>query len=136
MMEQPESHSFPRYVILEHDYPELHWDFMLECGGVLRTWKLLSLPETCQKSLAEPLPDHRLMYLDYEGPVSKGRGFVKRWDWGSWKQTQSDSSSGNELIQIQGLLTGKKLQGEFIISQQSVNQLSIFEWFSEAESSK
>ena len=27
----------PRFVILEHDYPELHWDFMLEAGAVLKT---------------------------------------------------------------------------------------------------
>ena len=26
----------PRYVILEHDHPVLHWDLMLEAGGVLQ----------------------------------------------------------------------------------------------------
>ena len=28
---------------------------------------------------AEPNADHRLFYLDYEGPVSGGRGTVSRW---------------------------------------------------------
>ena len=34
----------PRFVILEHDYPELHWDLMLETAGALRTWRLLRPP--------------------------------------------------------------------------------------------
>jgi hypothetical protein len=29
-----------------------------------------------------PLPDHRTIYLDYEGPISGGRGEVSRWDAG------------------------------------------------------
>ena len=26
----------PRYVVLEHDFPTLHWDLMLEFGSVLQ----------------------------------------------------------------------------------------------------
>jgi hypothetical protein len=29
----------PRYVILEHDWPERHWDFMLEAGDGPRSWR-------------------------------------------------------------------------------------------------
>src|SRR5437879_2020084 len=29
-----------RFVILEHDHPQLHWDLMLEAGPALRTWRL------------------------------------------------------------------------------------------------
>ena len=29
----------PRFVILEHDYPQRHWDLMLEGDGVLATRK-------------------------------------------------------------------------------------------------
>jgi hypothetical protein len=34
--------------------------------------------------VAEPTADHRLLYLDYEGPVSGGRGTVTRVDAGSF----------------------------------------------------
>jgi len=32
-------------------------------------------------------PDHRAMYLDYEGPISGNRGTVRRVDAGSWDPT-------------------------------------------------
>lgn len=74
----------PRYVILTHDHPFLHWDFMLEAGGVLRTWRLLDEPAAGRTGRAEALADHRVAYLDYEGPVSGGRGSVARWDHGTY----------------------------------------------------
>lgn len=67
-----------RYVILSHDHPTPHFDFMLEKEGVLETWRLNLLPGT-SPLLAEKIHDHRLEYLDYEGPVSNDRGFVKEW---------------------------------------------------------
>lgn len=72
----------PRFVILEHDWPERHWDLMLEAGDVLRTWRLASPPEPGQSVSATAIGDHRPHYLDYEGPVSGNRGTVKRWDAG------------------------------------------------------
>ena len=39
------------------------------------------------------LADHRLAYLDYEGPISGGRGTVARWDCGTYvlrKQTDEE----------------------------------------------
>ncbi len=74
----------PRYVILEHDHLVLHWDFMLEAGELLRTWRLAAQPDPDRTILAEPLGDHRRLYLDYEGPVSGGRGCVTRWDAGTF----------------------------------------------------
>lgn len=74
----------PRYVILTHDHPFLHWDFMLEGDGVLRTWRLLEEPVAGRTVRAEALPDHRDAYLDYEGPVSGGRGSVVQWDHGTY----------------------------------------------------
>lgn len=71
-------------MILEHDHPFLHWDLMLEFAGVLRTWRLLQPPLANTTIIAEPLGDHRLAYLDYEGPVSAGRGRVTRWDYGDY----------------------------------------------------
>lgn len=86
-----------RFVVLRHTLPadsgrSSHWDLMLEDGEVLRTWELGSLlflesaASTGSETLApeappqtpRPLPDHRLAYLDYEGPVSENRGTVMR----------------------------------------------------------
>lgn len=90
----------PRFVILEHDYPELHWDFMLEAGDTLRTWKLTAPPESGQTIKALASFNHRIIYLDYEGPISDNRGAVIRWDKGSfnWKQ----DSEGHVRIDIRG----------------------------------
>ena len=74
----------PRFVILEHDWPEQHWDFMLEAGVVLRTWRLSAPPERGRAVAATATFDHRLHYLDYEGPLSGNRGRVVRWDAGTF----------------------------------------------------
>ncbi len=74
----------PRYVILEHDWPQLHWDLLLECGPVLQAWRLLREPSPDAAVPAERNVDHRLVYLDYEGPVSGGRGTVRQWDAGEY----------------------------------------------------
>src|SRR5262249_39342277 len=76
----------PRFVILEHDHPSLHWDLMLEVGDVLWTCRLSRPPETASEAIAaQRISDHRRTYLDYEGPVSGGRGVVKRWDAGTYE---------------------------------------------------
>jgi len=75
----------PRFVILEHDWPTLHWDFLLEAGASLRSWRLRSVPVVGTVIVADAMPDHRSIYLDYEGPVSGGRGSVKRWDGGTFE---------------------------------------------------
>ena len=46
------------------------------------TWRLLSEPAPDRCIPAERIADHRLLYLDYEGPVSGNRGTVTRWDAG------------------------------------------------------
>jgi len=80
-----------RFVILEHDHPFLHWDLLLEEECSARTWRLLRKPCLGEPIAAEPLPDHRLMYLDYEGVVSGHRGSVKRFLAGTY-QPMSDQT--------------------------------------------
>lgn len=101
----------PRFVILTHDHPELHWDLMLEAGPALRTWRLAEPPETGKTIAATALGDHRLAYLDYEGPVSGGRGRVARWDAGEYRvQTWTDD-------QIRIEVEGGKTRGIFQLSR-------------------
>lgn len=80
----------PRFVILEHDWPTRHWDLLLEAGDVLRAWRLSADPEPGRDVPAEPNADHRLAYLDYEGPVSGGRGTVVRWAAGTFEWVEDE----------------------------------------------
>jgi hypothetical protein len=74
----------PRFAILAHDWPTPHWDLLLEVGPVLRAWRLLAEPTVGTTVPAQPNYDHRLLYLDYEGPLSGDRGRVTRWDAGTY----------------------------------------------------
>lgn len=96
------SHKMPRFVILHHDHPFVHWDFLLENGKNCRTWRLLSEPTAeltaCE---AEALPEHRLFYLDYEGPVSGDRGTVTRIDAGTFEWQFNQPTRCQVLVQGQ-----------------------------------
>jgi hypothetical protein len=99
----------PRYVVLEHDHPHLHWDFMLQWGAVLRTWRLAEPPQPGISIAAEALGDHRAAYLDYEGPVSGGRGRVMRWDGGCFDWRETDTDNRGQLVRVR--LDGGRLRG-------------------------
>lgn len=101
----------PRFVVLEHDWPTLHWDFLLEMGPILRAWRLLAEPSTAKEIPAEPNADHRLLYLEFEGPLSGHRGRVRRWDAGTFEWI------ADEPARIAVDLHGEKLVGRFMIRQ-------------------
>ncbi len=78
-----------RYVILHHTgVSQPHFDIMVETepGGPLRTWRSAVWPIT-ERPAVVALVDHRAVYLDYEGPVSGGRGEVKRVERGTCEFT-------------------------------------------------
>ena len=109
----------PRFVILEHDRPDgLHYDFMLEIGESLKTWSLAEPPASGIERHTERLPDHRLAYLDYEGPVSGGRGTVKQWDRGTYRLIERTSES--MIVE----LLGEKLHGraDFVAESETPNR--------------
>jgi hypothetical protein len=78
---------------------------MLEQGEVLRTWALAEEPSATGEIPAQALGDHRLAYLEYEGPVSGNRGIVSRWDCGHY---ECQSETADEIVVR---LHGKKLNG-------------------------
>lgn len=100
----------PRFILLEHDHPVLHWDFMLESGAILRTWRLDRIPAGADEIDATPLPDHRAVYLDYEGPVSGNRGSVRRIDRGEFELIHEHSDS------VEVVVHGERLKGRAIIA--------------------
>jgi hypothetical protein len=112
----------PRFVVLTHDFPSLHWDFMLEKEAALRTWRLSREPNSGGSIDASPLPDHRIAYLDYEGPVSGDRGKVTRWDAGQYQTTRETP----EILEVQ--LHGNRLRGHVVIARRGEGTSS-FEWY-------
>lgn len=109
--------SMGRFVILRHETAvggaeaaegiasTCHWDFMIEVEGALWTWALAQDPRGSTTSEARRLPDHREAYLEYEGPLTDGRGTVSRVDWGrfTWLARQ------DALVVVQ--LDGRRFHG-------------------------
>jgi hypothetical protein len=89
-----------RFVVLEHTRNGVHWDFMIEEGGVLRTWALEAPPEAGRDIPARQLVDHRLEYLTYEGPISGDRGTVRRVAEGTYRTLASED--GRLILRLAG----------------------------------
>lgn len=128
-----------RFVVLHHQMPAdsgraSHWDLLLEqpaeFGSGLLTFEVSVPPkEWGNPTSVRKLPDHRPLYLDYEGHLSDNRGFVTRILSGTFQwqvlteellilAVQSDtfpseSSSGTERdFTIQGELKMSKLDDQ------------------------
>jgi len=108
-------HEAPhQFVLLRHETgDEVHWDLGLDVGEVLATWQIPSDPRALSGSAvaleARRIADHRRMYLDYEGPISRNRGRVARVDRGRW--TPLERSPQHWRFRLEGRL----LQGTFIL---------------------
>lgn len=83
-----------RFAILQHTLPAsheragTHWDLLFELpdpDSRLLTFACPQPPTDATDMVVERLPDHRRLYLDYEGPISDDRGEVVRWDRGEYQ---------------------------------------------------
>lgn len=90
---------------------------MLELGDCLRTWRLLETPRPGRLIEAERLADHRKAYLDYEGPLSDGRGQVTRWDAGTY-----------EIVRDQGDSLMIKLMGTRVLGPAMLEHRDAVHW--------
>ncbi|HID22675.1 MAG TPA: hypothetical protein EYP14_09775, partial [Planctomycetaceae bacterium] len=91
-------------------------------GERLLTWRLPSPPEIGVSLDVEQLPDHRKIYLEYEGPVSRNRGRVRRWDGGLYEILFWN----DKALEIR--LLGTRLQARCVLRQTgSLREWSI-EW--------
>lgn len=100
------------FVLLEHQSDSgVHWDLMIELPGrkKLATWRLAENPIACQSEpiTAEPIGDHRRVYLEHEGDIGGGRGSVTRVDRGEARLIHRDA----ERLVVD--LCGRSLRGTY-----------------------
>lgn len=119
-----------RFCIQKHAARRLHYDFRLECQGVLISWAVPKGPSLnpADKRLAIHVEDHPLEYQYFEGTIPKGNygaGKVEIWDSGTYTVPHMSTVKEQEKALVEGLkkghfivsLYGKKLTGEFIFQK-------------------
>ena len=103
---------------------------MLEMQGVLRTWALDdpltgAVPITTK---AQPLADHRLAFLEFEGPLGHDRGAVRQVERGLYKLF------GEDTDYVRFRLSGRNLAGMVEIRLQSAKDpYWRLDWFPETD---
>ena len=126
------------FVVQQHSARQLHYDFRLECDGVLKSWAVPRGPSLnpADKRLAVQTEDHPYDYASFEGvipPKQYGAGEVIVWDCGVY--TPDDDRKGHwyhdraeaERRVREGLAQGKlsitlrgaKLKGSFALVRTS-----------------
>jgi len=104
-----------KFVVQQHAQgSHIHWDFMLEADGILRTYRLDKSPHELADNPAAnavKISDHPLKFLFYEGLVNKGLGEVSIVDSGTYKML-NESNDRKDLA-----LVGKILKGQFSLTR-------------------
>src|ERR1700674_4886193 len=121
------------FVVQQHAARQLHYDFRLECEGVLKSWAVPKGPalDPSEKRLAVQTEDHPYDYASFEGvipPGQYGAGEVIVWDCGvywpdeggaTWfhdrGQAEREVMEGLERGKLSFLLRGEKLKGSFAL---------------------
>lgn len=123
-----------RFVVQKHDATQLHYDFRLEIGNVLKSWAVPKGPsmDPKVKRLAMEVEDHPYDYRTFEGVIPEGNygaGTVMVWDEGTYHihgEEFGDKQSEDTALRKQWkegkihiALEGKKLKGEFALVKSS-----------------
>jgi bifunctional non-homologous end joining protein LigD len=121
------------FVIQQHSARRLHYDFRLECHGVLRSWAVPKGPtlDPQDRRLAVQTEDHPFDYASFEGvipPGQYGAGEVIVWDCGVYSPDEEGATwfhdrAGAERRVADGLgrgklsfqLRGEKVKGSFAL---------------------
>ncbi len=121
------------FVVQQHAARQLHYDFRLECEGVLKSWAVPKGPalDPSEKRLAVQVEDHPYDYASFEGvipPGQYGAGEVIVWDCGVYSpdegggtwfhdrgQAEREVMEGLEKGKLSLLLRGEKLKGSFAL---------------------
>ena len=125
------------FVVQQHAARRLHYDFRLECDGVLKSWAVPKGPSlnTSDKRLAVPTEDHPYDYGSFEGvipPKQYGSGEVIVWDCGVYSPDEGNETwfhdrakaekqvrEGIKKGKLSFLLRGEKLKGSFALVRTS-----------------
>ena len=121
------------FVVQQHSARRLHYDFRLECDGVLKSWAVPKGPalDPEEKRLAVQTEDHPYDYASFEGvipPGQYGAGEVIVWDCGvyspdedgaTWfhdrKRAEQEVRDGLARGKLSIFLRGVKLKGSFAL---------------------
>src|SRR5512145_1163040 len=120
------------FVIQQHSARRMHYDFRLECDGVLKSWAVPKgpSPDPAEKRLAVQTEDHPLDYASFEGvipPGQYGAGEVIVWDCGLYSPDEGGTSfhdrpeaerrvrEGLAKGKLGFLLRGEKVKGSFAL---------------------
>src|SRR6266436_3931201 len=120
------------FVIQQHSASRLHYDFRLECDGVLKSWAVPKGPslDPGEKHLAVQVEDHPYDYGSFEGiipPGQYGAGEVIVWDCGVYSpdeggtwfhdraQAEERTRDGLAKGKLSFLLRGEKVKGSFAL---------------------
>ncbi|HEX2334700.1 MAG TPA: DNA polymerase ligase N-terminal domain-containing protein, partial [Burkholderiales bacterium] len=124
------------FVIQQHSARRMHYDFRLECDGVLKSWAVPKGPslDPAEKRLAVPTEDHPFDYASFEGvipPGQYGAGEVIVWDCGvyspdedePWVDDRAEAErqvrEGLAKGKLSVLLRGEKVKGSFALVRTS-----------------
>lgn len=107
------------YVIQKHAATQLHYDFRLQFGSVLKSWAVAKGPslDPADRRLAVHVEDHPLDYGVFEGVIPQGQyggGTVMLWDRGTWEPV-GDPEAGYAAGKLNFVLKGRRLKGAWLL---------------------
>jgi bifunctional non-homologous end joining protein LigD len=121
------------FVIQQHSATRLHYDFRIECDGVLMSWAVPKGPsrDPAEKRLAVRTENHPFDYGSFEGIIPAGQygaGEVIVWDCGVYSpdeggahwfhdrdEAERQVREGMERGKLSLLLRGEKIKGSFAL---------------------
>jgi bifunctional non-homologous end joining protein LigD len=133
------------FVVQQHSARRLHYDFRLECDGVLKSWAVPKGPslDRNERRLAVQTEDHPYDYASFEGvipPGQYGAGEVIVWDCGVYSPDAGDTwfhdraraerevREGLDKGKLSILLRGEKLKGSFALVRTKGGKSGGREW--------